>query len=69
MKINDITIKVIDKNNEPKNFKTQGQTFDTLQLSRKNSKILGEPIDGYIIKVSNKVDDKDTPSSFRNILG
>lgn len=68
MTINDITIKVIDKNKEPKNFRTEGQTFDTLQLSRKNSKTLGEPVDGYIIKVSNKVDDRDTPSSFRDFL-
>ena len=68
MTINDITIKVIDKNKEAKNFKTEGQTFDNLQLSRKNSKTLGESVDGYIIKVSNKVDDKDTPSSFRSFL-
>jgi hypothetical protein len=68
MTINDITIKVVDKNKEPKNFKTDGQTFDTLQLSWTNSKNLGESADGYIIKVSNKIDDKDTPSSFRNIF-
>jgi len=30
---------------------------------------LGESVDGYIIKISNKIDDKDTPSSFRDILG
>ncbi|MEI6672332.1 MAG: hypothetical protein WCL02_03000 [bacterium] len=30
---------------------------------------MGEPVDGYIIKVSNKIDDKDTPNSFRDILG
>jgi hypothetical protein len=66
--INDITLKVVDKNKEPKNFKTDGQTFDTLQLSWKNSKLLGEPVDGYVIKVSNKIDDKDTPSSFRDFL-
>jgi len=40
MKINDITIKVRDKNKEAKNFKTDGQSFDTLQLSRENSKKL-----------------------------
>ena len=70
MKINNITIKVRDKNKEAKNFKTDGQSFDTLQLSWKNSKNLGEPVDGYVIKVSNKIDDKDTPSSSRlqNIL-
>jgi hypothetical protein len=68
MTINDITLKVIDKNKEPKNFKTEGQTFDNLQLSRQNSQILGEPVDGYIIKVSNKIDDKDMSYSFRDIL-
>ncbi|MEI6775074.1 MAG: hypothetical protein WCL18_10305 [bacterium] len=68
MIINDITIKVIDKNKEPKNFKTEGQTFDNLELSRKNSKTLGETVDGYILKISNKIDDKDTPNSFRDIL-
>ncbi|MBU3744299.1 MAG: hypothetical protein FGM61_07090, partial [Sediminibacterium sp.] len=47
MTINDITIKVVDKNKEPKNFKTDGQTFDTLQLSWTNSKYLGESADGY----------------------
>jgi len=66
--INDISIKVIDKNKEPKNFKTEGQTFDNLQLSRKNSATLGEAVDGYIIKVSTKVDDKDTPNSFRDFF-
>jgi hypothetical protein len=68
MTINDITIKVVDKNKEPKNFRTDGQTFDTLQLSWTNSKYLGESADGYIIKVSNKIDNKDTPNSFRNIF-
>lgn len=67
-KIGDVTIKVIDKNKEPKNFKTEGQTFDTLKLARQNSKTLGESVDAYIIKVSNKVDDKDTPTSFRDIF-
>ncbi|MEI7918862.1 MAG: hypothetical protein WCH65_01245 [bacterium] len=66
--INDITIKVVDKNKEVKNFKTDGQSFDNLQLSRKNSKKSGEPVDGYIIKVSTKVDEKDTPNSFRSFL-
>jgi len=68
MTIDDMTIKVIDKNKETKNFRTEGQTFDNLQLSRQNSKSLGEPVDGYIIKLSNKIDDKDTPSSFRDFL-
>lgn len=67
-KINDITIKIVDKNKEPKNFATEWQTFDNLQLSRQNSKIWGESVDGYIIKLSNKIDDKDTPSSFRDFL-
>ncbi len=66
--INDITIKLVDKNKEPKAFKTDGQSFDTLQISRKNSKTLGETVDGYIIKVSDKIDEKDTPSSFRDFL-
>jgi hypothetical protein len=68
MKISDITIKVVDQNKEPKNFKTEGQTFDNLQLSWKNNATLGEPVNGYIIKVSNKIDDKDTPSSFWDIF-
>jgi len=68
MTINDITIKVIDKNKEVKNFKTDGQTFDNLQMSWKNSDMNGEPTDGYVIKVSTKIDDKDTPSSFRDFL-
>lgn len=46
-----------------------GQTSDTLQLSWKNSKKLGEEVDGYIIKLTKKIDDKDTPSSFRDIFG
>jgi len=68
MKINDITIKVVDKNKEVKNFSTDGQTFDNLQLSRQNSAAHGETVDGYVIKVSRKIDDKDTPSSFWNFL-
>lgn len=68
MMINDMNIKVIDKNKETKNFRTEGQTFDNLQLSRTNSSTLGESVDGYIIKVSNKIDDKDTPKSFRDFL-
>ena len=66
--IKDITIKIWDKNPEVKNFKTVGQSFDTLQLSWKNSGILGEQADGYIIKLNTKIDDKDTPSSFRDFL-
>ena len=68
MTINDITVKVVEKNKEVKNLKTEGQTFDALQLSWKNSDTLGEAVDGYLIKVSNKIDDKDTPSSFRDFL-
>ncbi len=66
--INDITIKVIDKNKEVKNMRTDGQTFDKLQLSWENSKIKGETVDGYILKVSTKIDEKDTPKSFRDFL-
>lgn len=66
--INDITLKIIDQNKEAKNFKTEGQTFDNLQLSRENSTSRGEIVDGYIIKVSDKIDDKDTPNSFRDFL-
>jgi hypothetical protein len=66
MEINDITIKMIDKNKEVKNFKTDGQSFDNLQLSWQNSKKMGEVVDGYLIKVSTKIDDKDTSSSFRD---
>jgi hypothetical protein len=71
MTIGDISIKVIEKNKEPKNFKTEGQTFDNLQLSRQNSQKAGEPVDGYIIKVSNNIDNKDDPSNsrFENLLG
>ena len=67
--INDITIKVVDKNKETKNFKTEGQSFDNLQLSRQNSATLGETVDGYLLKVSNKIDNKDTSSSFWDFLG
>ena len=68
--INDMTIKVVENNKEVKNFKTEGQTFDELQLSRKNSKVLGEQADGYIIKVSNNIDNKDNlnDSRFENLL-
>jgi hypothetical protein len=38
--INDISIKTIETNKETKNFKTKGQSFDTLQMSWKNSNIL-----------------------------
>lgn len=68
LEINDITIKLIDINKEPKNFKTDGQSFDNLQLSWKNSQKLGEAVDGYLIKVSNKIDEKDISSSFRDFL-
>lgn len=63
-----MTIKVVDKNKEVKNMKTDGQTFDSLKISRTNSKTKGEDTDGYIIKVSDKIDEKDTPSSFRDIF-
>jgi hypothetical protein len=66
--INDITIKVVEKNKETKNFKTKGQNFDTLQMSWRNNATLGEEVDGYLIKVTKKIDDKDTPSSFRDFL-
>jgi len=59
---------VVDKNKETKNFKTDGQTFDNLQLSWKNSAMLGEPVNGYVMRVSTKIDDKDTPSSFWDFL-
>jgi len=35
-----------------------------LQFSWKNGKELGESIDGYIIKMTDKIDDNDTPISF-----
>lgn len=63
-----MTIKVVDTYQEAKNFRTDGQSFDNLQLSWKNSNMLGDHADAYIIKVSNKIDDKDTPSSFRDFL-
>jgi hypothetical protein len=40
IEINDIEIKMIEKNKEVKNFKTSGQSFDSLQFSWKNSKLL-----------------------------
>ncbi len=66
--IDDISIKVIDINREAKNFKTEGATFDNLSLGRTNSSILGEQADGYIIRLSYRVDAKDIPSSFRKNL-
>lgn len=51
-----IKIKLRDSFSEVKNFKTQGQSFDSLQLTRKNSVALGENISGYIIKFTYKVD-------------
>lgn len=51
-----IKVKIFDTNSEVKNFKTQGQSFDSLQLTRKNSISLGENISGYVIKLSYKVD-------------
>lgn len=68
MDIGNISIKVVDKNKEVKEFKTNGQTFDTLQFSRKNSKTLGEETDGYIIQLTDKIDDKDASTSFRNFF-
>lgn len=67
--INDLTFKIVDKNKEVKWFSTKGQNFSTLQLWRKNSQSLGENVDGYIIKVHNKIDTKDRPSSFWQFLG
>ncbi len=67
--INNISIKIIDKNKEVKKFTTKGQTFDTLQMSWKNSKWLGESVDGYIIKITKKIDQNDIPRSFWDILG
>lgn len=52
---------------EIKNFQTAGQSFDTLQLSRKNSANLGEKVDGYVIRISNKIDAKDISRSFRDL--
>jgi hypothetical protein len=49
-------LKVCDQNQEVKNFETQGQTFDTLQLGWKNSISLGDNVDGYIIKFTHKID-------------
>lgn len=66
--INDLRIKVVDKQKETKNFKTDGQTFDTLKLSRTNGASWGEDIDGYLIKMTNKIDEPKSTSSFRDFL-
>ena len=50
-----IKVKIFDTYREVKNFKTQGQSFDTLQLAWKNSTTMGENISGYIIKISYQV--------------
>lgn len=58
----------MDKNQEVKNFKTDGQTFDHLQMSWKNNITLGDKADGYVLKISTKIDTKDTPKSFWDFL-
>lgn len=66
--INDVRIKVIDKHKETKNFKTDGQTFDTLKISRTNGKSRGEDIDGYLIKMTNQIDKPKNITHFRDFL-
>ena len=50
-----IKVKIRDTHSEVKNFKTEGQNFDSVQLTRKNSAVLGEAIDGYVIKIDYQV--------------
>ncbi len=68
LEMNDISIKMIEKNKEVKNFKTSGQSFDTLQFSRNNSSLMGESIDGYLIQLNKRVDYRDKTTSFRDFL-
>jgi len=51
-----IKVKMYDAISEVKNFKTEGQSFDSLQLARKNNIAMGENVSGYVIKISYKID-------------
>jgi len=51
-----IQVKIRDSITEVKNFVTQGQSYDSLQLSRRNSIVWGEAVSGYIIKITYKID-------------
>lgn len=51
-----IKVKIYDTYREVKNFKTEGQSFDTLQMTRKNSMSMGENISWYIIKINYDVE-------------
>lgn len=68
LEINDVSIKMVEKHKEVKNFKTSGQSFDTLQFSRNNSNLMGEQIDGYLIQLNKRVDYRDKTTSFRDFL-
>lgn len=47
-------IKLYDENDEVKNFKIEGQNFDTLSFSWTHNK--NNPIDGYLMRISERID-------------
>ena len=51
----DETVKVRQSFQEVKNFATEGQSFDNIQMSWKNSQQLGEAVNGYIIRYTDKI--------------
>jgi len=65
---NGLEVKVTDENREVKNFKTIWQSFDTLQFSRKNSKLMWDSPAWYIIKLNNRVDTNSDKNEILNLL-
>lgn len=64
---NNISLKIYDKDREVKNFRMQGQSFDSISFSWTNNDIMGDDVDGYLIQLNHRVDthhDKYHPLSF-----
>ncbi|MCK9466717.1 MAG: FG-GAP-like repeat-containing protein [Candidatus Absconditabacterales bacterium] len=56
IKINQIYLKMYDENREVKNFEYDGGNFDDIKISWLNSKLLGDEVDGYLIKMIHRAD-------------
>ena len=54
--IRNLKVKLVDKNREVKNFKYVWQTFDTIKVSRSDSDIVWDKVDGYLMKMIHRVD-------------
>jgi hypothetical protein len=68
IRIRDLQVKVYDSFRGIKNFRMQGQSFDTLTMTRSNSSKAGDQIQGYIMQLNNRFDTFHDKEQIFNLL-